>query len=136
MKLLKFALIVPILIGCSSKNNSIEVLKENAKSYKELANTTAYRGEDVIVYFNIDKDRLNLNLVDKNEINDLDTLSINECKINKEIYTPIEEPQADSKEAGKHYYITLNKDYNKLDIECKLSNGTVIKKSLKQYWKY
>jgi len=136
MKLLKFALIVPILIGCSSKNNSIEVLKANAKSYKEVANTTAYRGDEAIIYFNIDNNRLNINLVDKNEVNELDTLSINECKVNKDIYTPIEDPQADSQEAGKHYYIDLNKDYKKLKIECKLSNGKVVKKSLKKYWKY
>ena len=134
MKLLKFALIVPILIGCSSKNNSIEVLKANAKSYVEVANTTAVRLEEAIIYFNIDNNRLNINLIDKTETSDMDNLSITECKVNKKLYTPIEEDN--TQEIGKHYFITLNKVYKKLNIECKLSNGKVVKKSLKKYWEY
>jgi hypothetical protein len=110
MKLLKFALIVPILIGCNSKNNSIEVLHQNAQSYTQAANTTAYRGDDAIVYFNIADNRLNINLIDKGESEELSELSIVECKVNKLTYTPVEFEEANSKEAGKHYYIDLTKD--------------------------
>jgi len=129
MKLLKYALIIPIIYGCSSKNNSIEVLKANAKSYTEISNTVAYNSADAIVYFNIDKSILNINLIDKS---DLDNLAITECKINKTTYIPT---QIDTTEVGKHYTITLKSKKKSIKIKCKLNNNKVIKKSLKRYWK-
>jgi hypothetical protein len=129
MKLLKYALIIPIIYGCNSKNNSIEVLKTNAQSYINASNTVAANSTDEIVYFNIDNNTLNINLIEKSN---QDELSITECKVNKVTYTPT---KIDSADIGKHYTINLANSKKKLKIECRLSNDKVIKKSLTRYWK-
>ena len=130
MKLLKYALIIPILIGCSSKNNSFEVLKANAKSYEEIANTEAYRSKDAIVFFTLKDRKLKIDLIDKRSENE--ELELLECKINKLRYLPIKDFK--NQEIGKHYYIVLKKRDKRLKIKCKLNNNEVVKVSLKRYW--
>ena len=128
MKLLKYALIIPILVGCNSQNSSISLLKRNAKHYAQASNTTGIVTKSAIVYYNLNKNRLNIKLINRNRLKDLE---ITECIINKKMYTPIE---YDINELGINYYINLDKTYKKLDIKCKLSNNEIAKKTLYRYW--
>jgi len=129
MKILKYVLIVPILFGCNSKNNSIEVLKANAKSYTEVSNSAVYRSSDAIVYFTFKGNDLYINLIDKS---DRDELSVVECSVENRVYTPIE---ISSQDVGRHYKLTIYSNKKRVSIECKLSNAQSIKKSLDRYWK-
>jgi len=126
MNFLKYALIVPLLIGCNSKNNSIDVLKENTKNYTKLSNTYAYRSDSVIVFIHFNGKKVDFDLIEKNQDEDID---ITECKISKNIYTPI--PL--SSDSDKLYIIELAKKKNSIKLICKLSNDEIIRMKLRKY---
>lgn len=128
MKQLKYLLILPLLLGCNSKNNSIEVLKANAQNYSKTANTYAYKSKSIIGYFRLNKNKINIKIIEKNQNDNID---LTECKVSKTIYTPTQIDNPNDK--GKFYTIILKKSYKNLYIKCKLSNNETIKLKMRNY---
>ncbi len=127
MKFLKYAIVIPILIGCNSNNNSIEILKKNAKSYEEISNTIAYRSKDAIVYFTLYDNYLKINLIDKSDDKELE---INSCNINsKDVLLE----RVDNGNLGLTYKAEVMKNIKKFKIKCILNNGENIDKTIVRY---
>ena len=130
MKFSKFTLLLPIvalLAGCNSKNNSIEVLHQNAQSYNQLENSSVYHSKSSIVSFEMADSQIKIALITKDSNEELDVI---ECKNKKTIY-PL--TQISSDQFGKHYAINISSNKKSIKLTCKLSNNESFTKTITKY---
>jgi len=130
MKISNFTLLLPIvalLMGCNSKNNSIEVLHQNAQSYNQLENSSVYHSKSAIVSLEMAENQIKIDLITKDRNNDL---SIVECKDKKSIY-PLTQTASD--QFGDHYILDIPNNKKSIKLTCKLSNNESFTKTLTKY---
>ncbi len=130
MNFIKITPVLSLLIllsACNSKNNSIDVLKSNAKVYRDTANRYVYRSKSTIIHLKRDGSNINISLISKDR--DLD-LNILKCYSKSESYQLIE---TNSDNFGKHYIVTLTDSKKSVKLKCELDNGESFSKKIRVY---
>ena len=127
MKFYHLLVAIPLFVACSSKDEALNHLNQNAIKFKNFANTEYLLNDKEIVYFTLRDDSLKIQLINRDRESENKIVS---CTINKKSY-PISEDLQSS--WNNNYIIALEKPLSRAKIKCKLSDGRTIKKSIKKF---
>ncbi len=127
MKYYHLMILIPLFTACSSKNPGMEHLESNAQKYEEFSNTQYLLTDKEIAFFTLNNHQIKIQLINKDSLSENKIVS---CSVNKKSVPVIED---NSSNWNNHYIITLSQKIKKANIECTLTDGTVIHKSIQSY---
>ena len=127
MKYYHLMILIPLFTACTSKNASLENLEANAKEFNDFSNSAYLIDDKEIVYFTLSGNQIEIQLINKDRLSENKIVA---CSVNKK---PVAVTEDSSKNWDNNYIITLDKVVKKAKIECKLSDGSTIKKTVKVY---
>ena len=127
MKSYRLMILIPLFAACTSHNASLENLEANAKEFNDFSNSAYLINDKEILFFTLSGNQIEIQLINKDRLSEN---KIVECSVNKKTVAVTEDS---SKDWDNNYIITLDQAVKKAKIECKLSDGSTIKKTLEVY---
>lgn len=126
MKPYTYLLLLPLLVGCSSKDIALKTLEANAQQFSDTVNTEYLLTNTAIVYFTLKGNELHLQLINKDIQSDV---KIQSCSVNHKEYPVIEDK---TKKWDNNYIVTLDKSLNRVSVKCTLTSGDTIAKTIRR----
>lgn len=105
----------------------MEHLEANAKEFNDFSNSAYLIDDKEIVYFTLSDKKIQIQLINRDQLSEN---RIVECSVNKK---PVTVTEDSSKDWDNNYIITLKRAVQKAKIQCKLSDGTTIQKTITLY---